>query len=253
MLIDPLNTLLNQIHKGLTIRIVLCLIYFFFLFFANLLNAKDNIISFPEAKVILRNQVFDKIGTTFYCGCKYTPKGKSGGIIDFESCGYKPRKSVERAKRLEWEHIVPAWYLGHHLACWKEGNERCIDKNSKKFKGRKCCSKVDTNFIKAEGDLMNLVPEVGELNGDRGALPYGVVPGEIRKYGQCDFEADKKVAEPKENIRGDVARVWLYMMKKYNLVIADDIIKTLKKWETLDPIDKEENYRKSLLIDLLNK
>ncbi|EGH19336.1 endonuclease I, partial [Pseudomonas savastanoi pv. glycinea str. race 4] len=36
-------------------------------------------------------------------------------------CGYVPRKSAKRASRIEWEHIVPAWQIGHLRQCWQNG------------------------------------------------------------------------------------------------------------------------------------
>jgi deoxyribonuclease-1 len=50
----------------------------------------------------------------FYCGCAY-----EGKQVDWLSCGYVPRKNPERAKRIEWEHVVPAWVLGHQRQCWQ--------------------------------------------------------------------------------------------------------------------------------------
>lgn len=91
----------------------------------------------------------------FYCGCKYTEKE-----IDLASCGYVPRKNETRAKKLEWEHVVPAWTLGHQRQCWQDGD-------------RKNCTTTDLVFQQAEGDLNNLLPAVGEVNGDRGNLLYG--------------------------------------------------------------------------------
>ena len=37
--------------------------------------------------------------------------GREKGVIDLESCGYKVRKNENRASRVEWEHVVPAWQL----------------------------------------------------------------------------------------------------------------------------------------------
>ncbi len=69
-------------------------------------------------------------------------------------------------------------------------------------------------------------PSVGELNADRSARLYGVVAGEERAYGACDFEVIatgegephvRGAAEPMPSIRGDVARVWFYMSEKYGV------------------------------------
>ncbi|VDZ67871.1 Extracellular deoxyribonuclease Dns (plasmid) [Klebsiella aerogenes] len=56
----------------------------------------------------------------FYCGCKIDWQGKKG-VIDLESCGYKVRKNENRASRVEWEHVVPAWQFGHQRQCWQDG------------------------------------------------------------------------------------------------------------------------------------
>lgn len=46
--------------------------------------------------------------------------------------------------------------------------------------------------------------------------------GENRAYGQCDFEYDKvnKTVEPAEKIRGDIARIQLYLEDKYGEVLG---------------------------------
>jgi len=38
-------------------------------------------------------------------------------VVDFTM------KNLKRASRIEWEHIVPAWFFGHNLDCWKRGGE----------------------------------------------------------------------------------------------------------------------------------
>lgn len=73
---------------------------------------------------------------------------------------------------------MPAWAFGHQLQCWQEG-------------GRKACRK-DPRFVQMEGDMHNLVPAVGEVNGDRSNYSFGMLPGESRVYGRCDVEIDFK-------------------------------------------------------------
>lgn len=59
-------------------------------------------------------------------------------ILEKRSCGYTPRKNANRAQRIEWEHIVPAWVIGHQRQCWQKG-------------GRKNCAANDAQFRKTEG------------------------------------------------------------------------------------------------------
>jgi deoxyribonuclease-1 len=152
--------------------------------------------SFDRAKQVARNTIYAGHDEEFYCGCRWIPEpptpSASGGRIDASNCSYKPRKDPNRGARLEWEHVVPAKFFGQHTACWRKGHEACVKKDGKPYKGRNCCSKVDKTFRRIEADLHNLTPSIGEINGDRSDLPYGIVEGEPREYGQCDFEIGGK-------------------------------------------------------------
>ncbi len=207
--------------------------------------------SFDTAKEIARDTIFADRPTDYYCGCTYTPTGKSGGKIDASQCGYTPRKNPTRGKILEWEHVVPAWFFGHNRACWKAGHDRCVTSAGKKYAGRECCAKVDTKFKRIEADLHNLVPSVGELNGDRSNLPYGLVDGEPRLYGACNFEigGNPRVAEPPENVRGDVARIWFYMSETYGIRVSPSMTEMFRQWSEADPVDAFERTRNERVFE----
>lgn len=195
--------------------------------------------SFRTAKKKARDVVYKDKNITFYCQCEYKASGSSGGKISVDDCGYEIRKSNSRGKRLEWEHVVPVSFFGNVLPCWKEGHTDC------KRKGRKCCAKVNEKFREAETDLHNLVPSIGEINGDRSNHPYGEVDGEVRAYGTCDFElgGDPKRAEPRPEIRGDIARIWFYMIESYDVPISKERKAMLLFWDKADPIDTWERQR----------
>ncbi|MFH7327162.1 endonuclease, partial [Desulfurivibrio sp. C05AmB] len=79
--------------------------------------------TFEQAKVEARHYVYLDRNTvgTFYCGCEWEWTGRSGGRIDFDSCGYEIRAQENRAVRIEWEHIVPASNFGRARQCWQDG------------------------------------------------------------------------------------------------------------------------------------
>ena len=58
--------------------------------------------------------------------------------------------------------------------------------------------------------MYNLVPAVGEINGDRSNYKFGLIEDEPRVYGTCDFEVDfrNRIAEPPPHVRGDIARIY---------------------------------------------
>jgi deoxyribonuclease-1 len=132
--------------------------------------------TFDGAKRVARDVIYADQRTDFYCACAFAPtKTGSGGTIDSAECGYTPRKNKARGKVLEWEHVMPADFFGHMRMCWTKGNSECVKADGTAFKGRRCCAKVDKVFKRIEADLHNLTPAVGELNGDRSNLAYGLV------------------------------------------------------------------------------
>lgn len=183
--------------------------------------------NFNSAKKILPN-VFSGLEEDFYCGCNY-----SGKEVDFAACGYQPRKNDARAKRIEWEHVVPASHLGSQRQCWQDG-------------GRKNCSGKDLLFDMMEGDLNNLVPAVGEVNGDRGNMSYGQWsrnPAPV--YGRCTSVPDfkNKRFQPREEVRGRIARISLYMHTRYLLKISSQDQKLWCAWAKTYPVDTWEVER----------
>lgn len=202
--------------------------------------------SFATAKKIARDTIYVDKPITLYCACDYQPSSsRSGGRIDTFQCGYLPRKNEKRGRRLEWEHIMPASFFGQERRCWAEGHSDCVTSKGKAFKGRKCCARVDETFEHMEADLHNLVPSVGELNGDRSNRPYDMVEMEQRLYGRCDFEVDfpGKRVEPEKDVRGDVARVWLYMSDAYGLDLTAKMQTQFQDWSQADPVDDWERTR----------
>lgn len=182
--------------------------------------------NFPASKVFLHKNIFvGSLQTDYYCGCKYNRERR----VDINSCGYKIRKNATRALRIEWEHVVPASVFGRTLECWKHG-------------GRKNCSRTSKQFVEFEKDLHNLRPVIGEVNSDRSNLPYGIADQTTKTYGQCQFKIDfqRDVAEPPDHIKGDLARITLYMMKKYKIQYEPEFVELMEIWNELDPVDQKE-------------
>ena len=197
--------------------------------------------SFSKSKKFAKN-IYSGNETTFYCGCSFQNIGKKL-IPKWSSCGYSPRneytksgKQNSRSLRIEWEHVMPAWFFGNQMECWKAG-------------GRKECKK-DKLFEKMEADLHNLVPAIGEINGDRSNFSFAPIDGEKRVYGACDFEINFKdrVVEPREAIQGDIARIYFYMSETYNVPLTQKLQKMLKTWSKLDPVDQKEFERNSKIF-----
>lgn len=203
--------------------------------------------SFSQSKKDLE-RIYADHAITFYCGCKYD-KRKKGNMIDRSSCGYVPRNPTTKAgkvnprtTRIEWEHVVPAENFGRQFTCWRDGAPECVDSKGKAFKGRKCCEKASQQFRIMQADMHNLVPAIGELNGDRSNLRYDFEEARKGQYGECRFEVDfdQDRVRIKKDIRGDVARTYLYMSDRYKMKLSPQELKKFSAWNKEDPVDAWE-------------
>lgn len=185
--------------------------------------------NFQQAKAYAA-QINADAPADFYCGCKISWHGKKG-IPDLSSCGYSVRKNANRAERIEWEHVMPAWEFGHQRQCWQNG-------------GRKSCSK-DADYRRIESDLHNLQPAIGEVNGDRNNFQYSQWNGGEQQYGQCSMKVDfkQKLAQPPERARGAIARTYFYMRDQYHLRLSRQQTQLFTAWDKQYPVTQWECER----------
>ncbi len=204
-------------------------------------QARSTDYSFRKSKYILATQVYthSNYRIAFYSGCRFRQYEKKLVPVH-RSCGYQPRKNVSRSKRIEWEHVVPAWVFGHQLKCWQEG-------------GRSHCRNTHQRFRQMEADMHNLVPAIGEINGDRSNYRFQMITGENRLYGQpvnMEIDFGQRWAEPPEQVFGDIGRIYLYMKERYGFRLSASQLKLFRSWNNLDPVDEWELKRNQLLTTL---
>lgn len=203
------------------------------------LGLRGNKYSFYRAKSQLAREVYTDYNTAFYSGCRFFAKEKRLEP-DWQTCGYKPRKNANRAGRIEWEHVVPAWMFGHQLQCWQEG-------------GRANCRSNSQPFRQMEADMHNLVPAIGEINGDRSNYQYGMIEGEPRVYGtrvnmEVDFPA--RTVEPPDNVYGDIARTYFYFRDRYDFRLSRQMTQLMTAWNNMDPVDAWEQRRNQRIKEI---
>ncbi len=66
-----------------------------------------------------------------------------------------------------------------------------------------------------ESDLYNIVPAIGEINGLRSNYSFAMIPWEKREFGTGDMEIENRKAEPRPEVRGNIARIYFYMNRAY--------------------------------------
>ena len=206
---------------------------------SDLYSQNTQISSFSKSKKLLL-KIYKDNPFTLYCGCTF--KGKKPNL---SSCGYIPKKDKKRANRIEWEHVVPAHAFGQSFSEWRTGHPKCVSKNGKKFKGRKCAQKINEEYRRMQADMFNLYPAIGEVNGRRSNYSMGIIEGEKREFGKCDVEIKSRKVEPREEIRGEIARTYMYMDSVYpgRGIISKKNWKLFELWHRNDPVDEWECER----------
>jgi deoxyribonuclease-1 len=184
--------------------------------------------SFNAAKRIAEEQIYYDQDTSFYCGCQFDFEAGP----NLEACGYEIRKQPRRASRIEWEHVMPAYDFGRQRQCWKDD-------------GRDNCRRTDEVFRRAEADLHNLVPAIGEVNGDRSNMRFGMVNTPVHEYGACDVTVsfEERTFQPPPHRRGDIARTYWYMRDTYGIEISRQQQQLFTAWANQDPVDEWELER----------
>jgi deoxyribonuclease-1 len=208
-------------------------------------EGNTKIASFDKSKNLLEKMYISAhYFTTFYCGSTFDENFK----LDHSKSGFHFRKNEARANRVEWEHIVAAESFGQSFAEWRDGHPDCVDSKGQPYKGRKCAAKASKQFELMEADMYNLVPAIGEVNGDRSNYRFDMIQGEKREYGKCNMEIEDRIAEPPDDKFGDIARTYMYMEAAYGRgVIAQSNIKLFEAWNKMDPVDKWECERARLV------
>ncbi len=106
-------------------------------------------------------------------------------------------------------------------------------------------SKKYDKFLQ-KSDLHHLFPVDTVANSTRGHYPFGEVVVKDIEIPSCDASSfgtnsrGELVFEPKENIKGDIARAVFYFATRYQMSIENSEEEILKKWNKEDPVSAFE-------------
>jgi deoxyribonuclease-1 len=216
------------------------------LFITPTLAANQELQSFSKAKKILEKQVYSNHRTTLYCGAIFDARKKVT-----PPKGFTTTKYVKRAKKIEWEHVVPAENFGRTFKEWRDGHKKCVNTKGKAFKGRKCAEKVNTEYRYMQADMFNLYPAIGAVNALRSNYNFTMLPSVKSNFGSCAMKIDNRKAEPPEMARGQIARTYLYMegaYERYNMSKSQRQL--MSAWDKMYPVDTWECTRTKKIISL---
>ena len=202
-------------------------------------EGNQSVQSFTKAKTLLKNVVYAGHNETFYCHGTFD---KNNNITLPK--GFTMPTHEKRAKKLEWEHVLPAEHFGRAFTQWREGHPECIDSKGKSFKGRKCAEKTSEEFRFMLCDMYNLYPAIGAVNAIRSNIAYDELENEKSSFGSCPFKVGKNQVEPPPYTRGAIARTYLYFDDAYSKYhMSDSMRKLMTAWDKMYPVDEWECER----------
>lgn len=97
-------------------------------------------------------------------------------------------------------------------------------------------------------------PAIGEVNGDRSNFLYGMVSKTMpNQYGRCTTRTNfkDKTTEPRDAVKGFVARTTFYMYDRYGLSMSRTQQRILMAWDHQYPVTEWEQERDSRIAKLM--
>lgn len=205
--------------------------------------------SFDKAKGLLLKSVYSDLPRrTIYCSALFDERG-----VIMDHAGFVALQYLNRYKKIEWEHIVPAENFGRGFVEWREGHPECVDSKGQAFKGRNCANKVSQAFRYMYADMYNLYPAIGSVNAMRSNYNFAQINKPELALQGCAMQIDKaqRRAEPPDAAKGVVARVYLYFDQVYpHYSLSDQQRKLFTAWDKLYPVRADECRRAQLIEKL---
>ena len=212
------------------IKIVL-LLCFSAMLFARGYHAPDNR---SQAKNIVKMINFD-YKTTRLNGCGYTYDPKTcmdKTLVDTSTCSVKEKKQT-----MQWMQVVPDTFYGRDMACMNE--KVCVSPyTGESYRGKLCCRQTNAEYRKMEAELFNLIPVVSAISKKHEGKPFGDIKKPKKLVGKVKI--DDNYIEPPDEVKGDIARVYLYMDQRYSLQLTTDEKEMFLRWHNLDAVDQRE-------------
>lgn len=110
------------------------------------------------------------------------------------------------------------------------------------------CMRDSDDYNTIASDLHNIVPAKAFFEVKRTATVFGILDESI-DADDCGLRRKLHVIEPPEHLKGDIARVIMYMNERYGLPIIGNR-SDLESWSLIDPPSDEEILRNQRVTEL---
>lgn len=179
-------------------------------------------------------EIYQEHPFTFYCEKPI----EHDQTIFARSCDVCPEREI----KIKWMSLIPAKRLAQGKLCQQQ--PICVNKQGKAFKGVNCCRKLDKLFMAMEADPHVFVPEEPILSQLNNTSSIGIIENPKTAY-ICDLRHDfrKRTLQPPFQVRGFIARTYLYYHTQYQLDLSSEELNLFKQWHIEHPADAWEIER----------
>lgn len=212
--------------------------------------------SFYAVKKEMLEKIYYDHRKTLYCNADFTTHKKvvltrdfrlpDINNADFKIYDISLEELQNKALHVEWEHIVPAQNFGKTFPEWYDGHKNCTSQKGKQFKGRACAEQENEEFRYMYTDMYNLYPTIGAVNYLRANFNFTQFTKPIpATFGGCGgMVIFKNKVEPRDEIKGLIARTYFYMEYTYpRYRISENMRSLLKVWDKQYPVSSWECMR----------
>lgn len=103
------------------------------------------------------------------------------------------------------------------------------------------CKRESPEYIRILSDLHNIVPADAYFNFKRKTSSFGIADETI-EANECGIKKAFQIIEPPDSIKGDIARIIVFMHTTYDLPLKQTASELLR-WNEIDPPSAEEIAR----------
>ena len=198
-----------------------------------------------KSNVGILSKIYSENSFTFFCGCEFKENG-----VNYQKCSYYPKKNNKNAHKIKWHKIIRINDIIKKNSQLKEKNKSCFNKNWGKRKKNKCIKKNKISLLnEIKKDLHLVYPVISQISNLTLNKDFNIINKEKRKFGECDIELNKRFFEPRDEIKGDIARLYKYVSVKYEKdnLISKKKNKLFNTWSKNDPADDWECKRSEMI------
>lgn len=156
-------------------------------------------------------------------------------------------KNIQKENKIDWVLLVSKKSIASNRPCYEQ--KICINRNGERYRGILCCKNIDPLYNIMVHDLHNRLPMVHHIAKNMHTYRFDTItdPNEsdIIYYPNCAFKfhTKQKVLEPHPQLKGEIARIFLYMKDTYHLTFQDSQVELFKKWHREHPASQWEQQK----------